>query len=143
MKSADGRDCSSVVRDTKITLGGRKTTKLHLLNPDRRAVEKTMVDGCAITEGLRCDWLIVTNAKFPREEIYVELKSSKISHAVKQLEATIQKLSTSPSTISKRCLIVFRKNRMIETHLQTNKDRFKRRFHAVLGLVYDGSNVQL
>ncbi len=95
MKSADGRECS-FVRHKKILLAGKKTTKLHLLNPTAREVEKIEVDGCAITEGRRCDWLILVQDRKPHEEIYVELKGSKIHHAVEQLEAAIQKLSAAP-----------------------------------------------
>ena len=76
MKSPDGRKCSKFLRDKKIALSGTRTTKLYLLNPAERRVEQIEVDGCAMTEGKRCDWLVRLNDASSKEEIYVELKGS-------------------------------------------------------------------
>ena len=63
------------------------------LNPTEREVEKIEVDGCVITEGIRCDWLVRLNDATSKEEIYVELKGSDVYHAVEQLQASVERLS--------------------------------------------------
>src|SRR5947207_341279 len=110
MKSPDGRECSTVLRHPKIALAGRRTTTLYLLNPARRSAEKVEVDGCAITEGACCDWLVILNDAASHEEIYVELKGSDVYHAVEQLRATIDTLSSDHARLAKRCFIVFTRN---------------------------------
>ena len=74
MKSPDGRECSTFLQHKRIALSGRKTTRLYLLNPAERQVEQIEVDGCAITEGKRCDWLVRLNDASSKEEIYAELR---------------------------------------------------------------------
>jgi hypothetical protein len=66
----------------KLVLGGKKTASFYLLNPTEREVERIEVDGCAITEGKRCDWLVLLDDAISKEEIYVELKGSAVYHAV-------------------------------------------------------------
>jgi hypothetical protein len=143
MKSADGRECSKFVRGKTIALSGKRTTRLYLSNPEELEVEKIEVDGCAITEGLRCDWLVLINDRQPQEEIYVELKSSKIDHAVEQLEATIKKLSNNRVQVDKRCLIVSRRGPKIGTDVQKHIAKFRKKFNAAFQLVRDGDKVPL
>ena len=52
-------------------------------NARRRTVEQVEVDGCAIVDGPRCDWLI--NVDNTQQSIFVELKGSNVPHAVEQL----------------------------------------------------------
>ena len=74
----DGRECGTFTQHPKIALSGARTSTLYLLNPKRRNAEKIEVDGCAITEGPRCDWLVLLNDATSHEEIYVELKGSDV-----------------------------------------------------------------
>lgn len=143
MKSPDGRQCSEFLQHKTITLGGKRTSILYLLNPQERRVEKIQVDDCAITEGLRCDWLILANDAAPKEEIYVELKGSDVYHGVEQLEVTINKLSTDRARLRKRCFIVFSRNPMFLTDSQKYKVRFRKTFNAVFDLVRSKSEVVL
>jgi len=143
MKSADGRECSSFVRQKNIPLFGKRTTKLYLLNPQERKVERIEVDGCAITDGLRCDWLVVINDSLKHEENYVELKGSKIDHAVEQLKATINKLSADRARLAKRCLVVLNRCPMTGTDVQKYKDKFLKNFNAVFKPVRDRAEVPL
>ena len=51
------------------------------------------IDGCIIREGEKCDKLIlceVTPNSITLNEVFVELKGCDVSHAIKQLEATLQ-----------------------------------------------------
>jgi hypothetical protein len=143
MRSPDGRECSIFLRAKKISLAGKNTTTLYLLNPDEWKVETVDVDNCAITSGPRCDWLILLNHPFPREELYIELKRSRVDHAVEQLKATIKVLSAGASRIPKRCFVVFLRNPMIGTDVQKNKVKFSRDFNAVFSLVRDKAEIRL
>jgi hypothetical protein len=143
MKSPDGRECSIFLQHRKIALTGRRTSTLYLLNPQERRVEQVEVDNCAITQGPRCDWLVRLADMISQEEIYVELKGSHIHHAVVQLEATIDKLSTDRACFRKRCFVVFTRNPMTGTDVQKYKVRFFRSFRAIFSLVKDKEEVPL
>jgi hypothetical protein len=143
MNSPDGRDCSEFLQYKKIALGGAKTSTLYLLNPQERKVEKIQVDDCAITEGLRCDWLVLLNDAVSQEEIYVELKGSDVSHAVDQLKATIEKLSADRSRFPKRCLVVFTRCTMFQTDVQICMKTFKKKFNAGFFLIRSKAAVAL
>ena len=54
-------------------------------------IEKIVVDGCAITHGARCDYLLVTGGI----NYFVELKGTDLVKAAKQVVATITKLGES------------------------------------------------
>ncbi len=143
MKSPDGRECSDFHRHKKIALSGKKTTKLYLLNPTERRVEQIVVDGCAIMEGRRCDWLVRVDDAMSKEEIYVELKASKVDYAVEQLRATIEKLSADHASLLKRCFVVFNRNPMTGTDTQKYKLQFRQTFNSGFRLVKDKTEVRL
>lgn len=52
-------------------------------NAQRHDIDQIEVDGCAIVDGLRCDWLV--NVDATHQSIFVELKGSNVPHAVEQL----------------------------------------------------------
>lgn len=58
-------------------------SKVVFENARRHDIDQIEVDGCAIVEGRRCDWLI--NVDATNQSIFVELKGSKVPHAVDQL----------------------------------------------------------
>lgn len=58
-------------------------SKVVFENADQHDVEQIEVDGCAIVDGLRCDWLI--NVDRIQHSVFVELKGSNVPHAVEQL----------------------------------------------------------
>jgi hypothetical protein len=143
MNSPDGRECSEFPQDKKTALGGVRTSTLYLLNPQERTVDKIQVDDCAITEGLRCDWLVLLNDLISTEEIFVELKGSDISHAIEQLKTSVEKLSADRKRFPKRCLVVFSRNPRFQTDIQNSKKRFKKDFNAAFSLVRNRSEVSL
>jgi hypothetical protein len=67
-----------------------KKSQYRLENPNRKAVCITEIDGCYITEGIRCDYLAVNCSEFAA--FFVELKGSDLLHAVDQINATINLL---------------------------------------------------
>src|SRR5207237_10899918 len=100
-----GKRCDKRISHKRIKLSGQRTSTLYLLNPERRKVDRIEVDGCAITTGLRCDWLVCAITGGPHEEIFVELKGVDIEHAIKQIEATIPKLSIDTRLRRTRCQV--------------------------------------
>ncbi len=61
-------------------------SKVIFHNPNQYDVQEITVDGCVITEGLRCDHLILVDEA--EVTVFVELKGSDVKHAVEQLEAS-------------------------------------------------------
>jgi hypothetical protein len=59
----------------------------RLENPNRKAVCTTRIDGCYITDGIRCDYLAADLGGLAA--YFVELKGSDFLHAVDQIESTI------------------------------------------------------
>ena len=141
MKGPDGQECSTWPADQKIALSGKHTTTLYLLNPEKQRVEKIEVDGCAITQGLRCDWLV--RVEDGKEEIFVELKGSDVSRAIKQLTATIGRLSTDPTQLRKRCFVVFNRNPLTGTDVQKHKVRFLKSYNAAFRPVRNKTEIRL
>lgn len=64
--------------------------KIIFLNPNHELYQKVQVDGCTITDGIKCDKLLLSADE--HEERYVELKGTDVMHAIDQLEATIIRL---------------------------------------------------
>jgi hypothetical protein len=67
-----------------------KKSQYRLENPNCRTVCITEIDGCYITDGIRCDYLAVNYSGLAA--YFVELKGSDLLHAVDQIEATINLL---------------------------------------------------
>jgi len=132
MNSPDGRECGVFHRNKRIALSGKRTSTLYLANPQEQNVEQIEVDGCAITEGRRCDWLVRLVDTPSKEEIFVELKGTGISDAIIQLRESITKLSVQKNNHPKRAVIVFSRNPMNLTDIQIQQVKFFREFRAKL-----------
>jgi hypothetical protein len=143
MKSPDGRECSKILRDKKIKLSGKRTSTVYLLNPTERAVQRIEVDDCAITIGLRCDWLVLLNDSISRVEIYVELKGSDVPHAIKQIEATIKRMSADHMKRQKRSLVVLKQVPIERTVVQNTRQRFQRDFNSTFETIRHNAEVRL
>lgn len=88
MKQVD-RACRTITEGRLIVFEENKR-RICFINRHQRRYIKVKVDGCAITQGVRCDNLLLSEDE--QEERYVELKGAAIVHAIEQLEATIQTL---------------------------------------------------
>ena len=60
----------------------------------RAEVRVIKIDGCVIKKGKRCDYLVILSSG---EELYIELKGSKVSYAVEQILASIPELTADKS----------------------------------------------
>jgi hypothetical protein len=143
MKSPDGRECSAFHRNRRIALGGKRTSTLYLANPQEQNIEQIKVDGCAITEGRRCDWLVRLVDAPSKEEIFVELKGTGVSDAIVQLRESIAKLSVQKNTHPKRAVIVFTRNPMSGTDIQIQQVKFFNEFRATFIMVRNNSEISL
>lgn len=103
--------------------------RINFQNPSSRPYKRVKVDGCAITEGQRCDNLLVSNDE--TEEYYVELKGVDVMHAIGQLERTITTLGTC---IANRNAYVICTNvaPAITSGIQKKKTLFKRKYNSSL-----------
>lgn len=72
------------------------TSAFQILNKNSRSVIKTKIDGCKITDGIRCDWHF--EDILSHQEMFVELKGKNVSHGYEQIEATVEAISKNIKT---------------------------------------------
>ncbi|VEP15317.1 conserved hypothetical protein [Hyella patelloides LEGE 07179] len=98
-------DCETINKNPNIVISdpGSKNnkSKFRLDNPKKLKIRVIQVDDCVITQGTRCDYLIILPNSL---EIYIELKGKDVKHAIEQIEASIKQLTASLSA-KKSCFI--------------------------------------
>ncbi len=109
-------------RTDKIISVNEKKRKFIIKNNSELIINQVKVDGCYITEGVRCDYLFETIDKV----FYVELKGKDIEHGVEQLKATMAYCKTEHKNSSKECHIVASRVPKASTQLQGMKVKFKK-----------------
>ncbi|EPK9718804.1 hypothetical protein [Pseudomonas aeruginosa] len=82
--------CMTIKNDPILVFSEEKS-RFEIVNKNRRRIEVHQVDNCLITQGVRCDWLLIDSES--GSECFIELKGSDIKHAVAQLVAAVQQLS--------------------------------------------------
>jgi hypothetical protein len=122
-------DCERLRKDLNITLS-EKNSKIIFKNPQRLEVRELIVDGCAITEGVRCDYALEVESI--EEEFYVELKGSDIKHAFEQIELTIQQISSQPYQMPKYCFVISTRNKIPKGELGVKKKKMLTKYNARL-----------
>jgi hypothetical protein len=127
------RECETILSNKLIPLEENKS-KFVIENPNQFKVCVVQVDGCAIKEGRRCDYLVIPDEQDIKKtlEIYIELKGSKILDAIEQLEATIKQLSDHPAKQEKVCIIISTRCPLSTPEIQKFKLRFKKTYNAKL-----------
>ena len=120
--------CTLEVTDKLLVVKERKS-KCIFSNPNQHLLTKITVDGCQITEGVKCDYLILDHCQ---NEYFVELKGKDLPHAVEQLEASIQQLSNKSSNIKRQAIIVSSRNPPSDTTVQRAKKEFKKKYNVEL-----------
>lgn len=118
--------CIFIRNDKVISLKENKSC-FRFLNPDQKEVKCIVVDGGAITDGFRCDHLLIDANKM---EHFIELKGRDIPHAVEQLEASIQQLSSNNGF--KYSFIVSTRCPLSGSDIQIFKKKFKQKYHSEL-----------
>ena len=102
-----------------------KQSKFILLNPEQKSVDYITVDGCIYPRGhheLCCDFAL----NFDDKTIFVELKGSDITHAIKQILATIQD-ETFTINSSKAAIVISSKTTKMDFSLQVQKANLNKR----------------
>ena len=122
-------ECIEITKNKKIVFKENKS-QIIFENQNSLKVEKIKVDGCAIKEGIKCDYMIKI-AKLDLE-IYIELKGKDIDHALKQLETTIKKLSENYLKKTKICFIISTRCPSMTAKIQNFKKKFKKNYNARL-----------
>lgn len=120
--------CTLEVTDKLLVVKERKC-KCVFSNPNQHTLTKVTVDGCQITEGVKCDYLVLDHC---HNEYFVELKGKDLPHAVEQLEASIQQLSDKSDTNKKQAIIVSSRNPSNDTSVQRAKLEFKKKYKVEL-----------
>ncbi|MBY0245027.1 MAG: hypothetical protein K2Q03_06210 [Sphingobacteriaceae bacterium] len=101
-----------------------KQSKFILLNPERKPVDYITVDGCIYPRGhhdLCCDFAL----NFDNKTVFVELKGSDITHAIKQVLATKQ-AAKFPINPNKMAVIVTSKMPKDDQSLRVQKIALKK-----------------
>lgn len=120
--------CEQLVKHSKIVLRENRSTMVFN-NPGRKKVRKILIDDCVITNGSRCDFLLITDDS---TEHFVELKGSDVEHALVQLVSTIKQTSTDPYNSMKLSFIVCTRHPALTPKIQKIKLTLKRKFNCLL-----------
>jgi hypothetical protein len=103
-------------------------SKLTINNKDRVEAKQIEVDGCQITDGIRCDFLLLAKDL----EIFIELKGQDLKHALEQIEATITQLSSDFRKKSKTSIIVCTRSPLTSATILHKKKIFRKKFNSEL-----------
>ena len=100
-------------------------SKILFNNPKQLSTTQVKVDGCEITDGVRCDFLLIVNNK----EFFIELKGQDIEHAIVQLTRSIQTLGTNNN---KTAFIICTRSPMSSAKIQNLRIKFRKRLNSKL-----------
>lgn len=121
-------ECTETIKIPLIVLEeNRKKMTFH--NKQRKDIRKIKVDGCAMTEGKRCDYLVINDKDC---EHFVELKGTDVEHACEQLSISITKLSKNLKQEKHSFVIASRVIPAISTTIQRFKSQFRSKFNCKL-----------
>lgn len=121
-------DCEARTRNRRIVLE-ENSRKITFTNDTCQEVRRIRIDGCVITDGIRCDYLLIDSIEI---EYYVELKGSDVKHAVEQLKRTIELVSKEQWRQQKFCFIISSRCPLLTPKIQELKVRFKKKYNAEL-----------
>ena len=127
MKAVNGACCVNTTQ-SQIKFEENKR-KILFINQHGKPYIKVKVDGCAITQGLRCDNLLLSGDQL--EERYVELKGTDVVHAIDQLNATILALGEHDGN-RHAYVICTNVAPALDTRIQKCKKLFRIRFNSEL-----------
>ena len=112
----------------KIFTFKEQRSELVLKNIDEVESTKVHVDGCEVTDGLRCDYLHLAKEL----EFYIELKGQDLEHAKKQLERTMNLLGAKSKQQKRVCYIICTRSPLASTQIQEWDREFRKKFNSKL-----------
>jgi hypothetical protein len=114
-------ECEVATTESRIVLA-EKRSKVTFLNEKKARIQRILIDGCVITNGIRCDYLLIT-----KEDMnYVELKGSDIKHGIAQLSATI-KIIGNPDGKRVKCFLITYRTPVSSTEIQGLQKSFSKK----------------
>ena len=120
-------ECTQITKNKRIVFQENRS-KLTIVNIDQVKTQKVTVDGCEITTGKKCDFLLLIKEL----ECFIELKGQNINEAVKQIEATIKKLSRDQKKQKKKAYIICTRSPMTSKKIQNLRVLFRKRYNSDL-----------
>lgn len=104
-------------------------SRLVINNSRKEKIRRVVVDGCVITEGQRCDFLIIDSNNV---EYFIELKGCDVEHAIKQLETTINKLGAKIKSVKRQSIVVSSRCPLLTPKIQKLKLYFRKNLMSEL-----------
>lgn len=122
--------CIECTRNKIIKFEENKS-KVTFHNLSQKEYECIRVDGCAITDGIRCDYLLRRSEE--ELEYFIELKGCNVGHAIDQLRASIKQLSADVTTKAKMAFVISTKPYpLTNSTVQLAMKEFKTKFNSLL-----------
>lgn len=115
------------IDDRPLIIVKENRCKITFRNPSRLQIRRIHIDGCVITEGLRCDYLLINRDAV---EHYTELKGSDVRHALQQIEATIRAVGVNSN--QRKAFIISTRCPLMTTEIQQKQKYFKKNYNATL-----------
>jgi len=100
--------------------------KIVFINDKHSLVKKIEIDGCQITDGLRCDYLVM----YDKIQNFIELKGKDLNHAFKQLIRSLELLGKGDFT--KNCYVITSRSPLSSAQIQNQRIIFKRKYKTYL-----------
>ena len=95
-------------RRKKIIKYEENKSKVTFHNLSQKEYECIRVDGCAITDGIRCDYLLRRSEE--ELEYFIELTGRNVGHAIDLLRASIKQLSADVTNKANKAFIITTKS---------------------------------
>ncbi|MDO4226463.1 hypothetical protein [Neisseria sp.] len=114
-------NCSEIIFNKIITFKDKKNPQMLIIrNPNLYEIEKTIVDGCKITDGIRCDFMMeIRHSNYTGiREYYIELKGTDLAKALDQILETAKILTKQHDCLKKGFIIC---NRSPESTTENQK----------------------
>jgi len=121
------KDCRSKSSQKEFVFE-EKRSKLTLINKGLVESETIVVDGCAITDGIRCDYLHIAKGT----EYFIELKGQDVLHAIDQIGRTIKILGVKNKDKVKVSYIICTKSPLTATDIQLLAKKMRASHNAKL-----------
>jgi DNA-binding protein YbaB len=125
------KKCEKIITDVEINLSENRSN-ITFINKNKEDIRKVTVDGCAITQGIRCDWLLI---RPDDKEFFVELKGSDLKHAYEQIERSIKQIAKDCYIREKNIYIVMSKYPSKPPALQFMQRYFQDTYKATLMVI--------
>lgn len=106
-----------------------KGKKIIFINSNRLSYKKIQVDGGILTDGIRCDNLLLSQDE--KSEYYIELKGKDVQHAIEQIDYTICRIGEFND--NRHAFIISTKvSPAIDTIIQRGMKHFRKKHNSSL-----------